>query len=115
MFRWELPESFGIDGRTAMKNSWMALLLFSMTIFPLEARGQTLVLQGGTLIDGTGKAPVNNAVVVIQGNRITAVGSQGQVTVPQNAKIIKTDGQTILPGLIDGHIHLFSTYQPEMF
>lgn len=104
-----------------MKMPWIVrigwIVLIAALLSPLEASAQTqtLVLQGGTLIDGTGKAPITNAVVVVEGNRITAVGSQGQVTVPQNAKIIKTDGQTILPGLIDGHIHLFSTYQPEMF
>ena len=46
---------------------------------------QTLVIQGGTLIDGNGGAPVANSVIVIQGNRITAVGRAGQVQVPQGA------------------------------
>ena len=77
--------------------------------------GAKHVLQGGTLIDGTGKAPVNNAVVVIQGNRIQAVGAAGQVTVPPGARVIKTDGRYILPGLIDGHIHLYADYAPEMY
>src|SRR5213078_1825748 len=65
-----------------------------------------LVLDGGTLIDGTGKAPVADAVVVVTGNRITAVGRRGQVTVPANANVIRLNGRTILPGLIDGHLHL---------
>jgi len=104
-------------GKVHMKRPCISsILLLGFFLLPVGLLAQqALVLEGGTLIDGTGKAPVNNAVVVVQGNRIAAVGSQGQVTVPQNAKIIKTDGQTILPGLIDGHIHLFSSYQPEMF
>jgi hypothetical protein len=46
-----------------------------------------LVIQGGTLIDGTGVAPAPNTVVVIQGNRIAQVGRVGQVQVPAGAQI----------------------------
>jgi len=92
---------------------WMAFI--AAFLIPHGAWGQTLVLQGGTLIDGTGKAPVNNAVVVIQGNLIQAVGTAGQPAVPANARVIKTDGRYILPGLIDGHVHLYVDYAPEMY
>jgi len=99
-----------------MKISRLGLIaLIAAFLIPHGAWGQTLVLQGGTLIDGTGKEPVNNAVVVIQGNRIQAVGTAGQVVVPANARVIKTDGRYILPGLIDGHIHLYADYAPEMY
>jgi imidazolonepropionase-like amidohydrolase len=99
-----------------MKNPWIGWMVFiAALLIPHGAWGQTLVLQGGTLIDGTGKAPVNNAVVVIQGNRIQAVGAAGQVAVPPNARVIKTDGRYILPGLIDGHVHLYADYAPEMY
>lgn len=66
----------------------------------------TLVLDGGTLIDGTGRPPLVNAVVVVEGTRITAVGTKGRVTYPANATIIPLNGRTVLPGLIDGHVHL---------
>ena len=62
---------------------------------------QTLVIQGGTLIDGNGGAPVANSVIVIQGNRITAVGRAGQVQVPQGAQVINAAGKWITPGLVD--------------
>ncbi len=62
---------------------------------------QTLVIQGGTLIDGNGGAPVPNSVVVIQGNRITAAGSAAQVQVPAGAQIIRANGKFVLPGLVD--------------
>ena len=52
-----------------------------------------LVIQGGTLIDGNGGAPVANSVIVIQGNRITAVGRAGQVQVPAGAQVRR--GETI--------------------
>jgi imidazolonepropionase-like amidohydrolase len=71
-------------------------------------------LDGGTLIDGTGAAPITDAVVVVEGARITAVGRRGQVSVPANADVIKLDGRTILPGLIESHVHL-EEWQLPMF
>ena len=65
-----------------------------------------LVIQGGTLIDATGRAPMENAVIVIEGERIKAVGKRGEVAAPPNARVIDVKGKTILPGLIDGHCHL---------
>jgi hypothetical protein len=59
----------------------------------------TLVIDGGTLIDGNGGAPVANSVVVVQGNKITAVGHKGQVTVPAGARVINATGKFVLPGL----------------
>lgn len=64
------------------------------------------MLEGGTLIDGTGRPPVADAVVVVEGTRITAVGTRGGIAYPSNATVIRADGRTILPGLIDGHVHL---------
>ena len=83
----------------------------------MHAQVPTVVLEGGTLIDGTGRNPINNAVVVIEGNRIKSVGTKGQVAYPSNARVINTDGKTILPGLVDGHVHLdiyFPSYMPQM-
>ena len=73
-----------------------------------------MVLEGGTLIDGRGGNPINDAVVVIEGSRIKSVDLRGQVSYPQNARVIRTDGRTILPGLIDPHIHL-RDYMPPLF
>jgi len=71
-------------------------------------------LAGGTLIDGTGRAPIPDAVVVIDGSRITAAGARAQVSFPPTARVIRTDGQTMLPGLFDSHVHL-RDYMPPMF
>lgn len=65
-----------------------------------------LAVKGGTLIDGTGRPPVENAVVVVEAGRFKAVGRQGQVPVPDGAEVIDARGLTILPGFIDGHAHL---------
>ena len=77
-------------------------LLASSAVGPVGAQPQqAVVIQGGTLIDGNGGAPVPNSVVVIQGNRITAVGRAGQVQVPAGAQVINANGKWVLPGLID--------------
>jgi Amidohydrolase family/IPT/TIG domain len=64
-------------------------------------RADVTVVQGGTLIDGNGGAPLPNSVVVITGNHITAVGSEGQLQVPAGAKIVDASGKWVTPGLID--------------
>jgi imidazolonepropionase-like amidohydrolase len=99
-----------------MKAWVVSVVVIAGLLGPLAApaHSQTLVLEGGTLIDGTGQAPVTDAVIVVEGARIKAVGSRGQVSYPANARVIKTDGRTILPGLIDTHVHI-RDYMPPMF
>jgi len=64
------------------------------------------VLTGATLIDGTGAAPVADAVVVVDGDRVTAAGARGPLSWPNDAEVIDVRGRTIIPGLIDAHDHL---------
>jgi imidazolonepropionase-like amidohydrolase len=58
------------------------------------------------MIDGTGAGPVNNATVVVTGDRIVAVGPSGSVTVPAGARVIDLGDVTLLPGFIDAHTHI---------
>jgi hypothetical protein len=67
---------------------------------------EVLVVQGGRLIDGTGRPPMENAVIVIRGGRFQAVGRSGEVSIPADAQMIDVQGKTVLPGFIDGHGHL---------
>jgi len=66
------------------------------------------VLTGATLIDGTGAAPVPDAAVVIDGDRIAAAGPRLAMAWPADAEILDVRGRTIIPGLIDAHDHLAS-------
>lgn len=66
---------------------------------------RALVVDGATLIDGTGSPPVPNSMVVIQGEKITAAGPRGGIQVPAGAQVIDAKGAYIIPGLIDGHTH----------
>ena len=68
----------------------------------------TRVLMGATLIDGTGRAPVPDAAVVIHGDRISAAGPRRAMSWPADALVMDLAGRTVLPGLIDAHDHLAS-------
>ena len=63
-----------------------------------------IAIRAGTLIDGTGAAPMRNAVIVVRGERIAAVGTG--VAIPKGATVVDLSGETVLPGFIDAHVHL---------
>jgi imidazolonepropionase-like amidohydrolase len=69
------------------------------------SRASTLAIVGGTLIDGTGAAPVADAAVVIRNGRIVAAGPRSKVKIPKDANVVDAHGKTILPGLWDMHAH----------
>ena len=59
---------------------------------------KALVVQGGRLIDGTGRPPIENSVIVIQAGKFQAVGRSGEVSIPGDAQVIDVNGKTVLPG-----------------
>jgi predicted amidohydrolase YtcJ len=63
------------------------------------------VINCGNLIDGTGAPVVEDAVIVIEGSTIKAVGTGTDVTIPEGAQIIDASGKTVVPGFIDSHVH----------
>ena len=72
-----------------------------------------LVIDGGTLIDGSGGAPIRDVQLVIDGSRIRSVGRKGQAA-PSGAQVVNADGKFIVPGLWDGLAN-FLWYQGEIF
>jgi len=66
--------------------------------------GIVLVLKGATLIDGTGRAPVPDSVVVIQGDKVLAAGGK-QTRYPADATVMELAGKFVMPGLVDSHVH----------
>ncbi len=72
-----------------------------------------IALVGGTLIDGTGAAPVRNSVVLIRGDRIERIGTITSLPVPGDYEQISTEGMTVLPGLWDMHVHLIYNGHPN--
>ena len=66
-------------------------------------------LVGGTLIDGTGDGPLDDAAVLIDGTRIAAVGASGDVAIPEGAITVDVGGKWLVPGLIDAHVHFMES------
>lgn len=89
-----------------MKRLHLAVALLGLAISLPAAARPPLVLAGGTVVDGYGSAPIRNGVVVIDGERIAAVGPADQVPIPSGATVISTEGMTVLPGLWDLQVHL---------
>src|SRR5262245_17896630 len=87
----------------------LAVPALSSSAFQSRAASQTpgrvLALVGGTLIDGFGGPPLRNSVVLVDGERISAVGQAGMLSVPPGADVVSTDGMSVLPGLWDMHVH----------
>lgn len=72
-----------------------------------------IVLSGGTVIDGNGGTPMNDAAVVIEGEQITQVGPAAHMKVDASAQYIDTTGKTVMPGMVDGHIHICGDPYPD--
>ncbi len=98
-----------------MRKTLLPLIAATALVFavPSEPQGQKpaspsriKALVGGTLIDGFGGRPVRNSVILIEGERISAVGVQGSLAIPAGAEVISTEGMSVLPGLWDMHVHL---------
>ena len=83
------------------------ILLSALFIFSAYcSSSQVTALVGGTLIDGFGSKPIYNSVIIIEGEKIKAVGRVGEIIIPSAAKIISTEGMSVMPGLWDMHVHL---------
>src|ERR1044072_8648275 len=114
--------------KTLLKTLCSLLLVIIVLWSPIAARAQARTLKaraGGTVINGFGSNPIRNSVIIIEGERIKAVGQVGSLAIPAGAEIISTEGMTVLPGLWDMHVQLMinghsdyahwdKTYPPQM-
>jgi len=69
-----------------------------------------LAITNGTIIDGLGGDPRTAMTLLIEDERITALGRQGEVAIPRGTQVIDAMGGSILPGLIDTHVHFTLEY-----
>jgi imidazolonepropionase-like amidohydrolase len=92
------------------------LVLLSVLLGSAACGGQALphdtpassgpvVITNGTILDGRGSEPVRDGIVAIAGARITFVGRAADYSFPSHAQVIDARGGTILPGIIDAHVH----------
>lgn len=82
----------------------LALALLSLVAAAPEPAPRIVAVRAGRLIDGQGGPPVRDAVILIQGDRVTAAGPG--LAIPAGAEVIDLSQKTVLPGLIDCHTHL---------
>jgi len=87
---------------TSLARSAVLLLVAATSL-----AAQNVAITGATIIDGTGKAPIPDGVVVITNGRISAVGKAGTVQVPASTRTVDARGKYVIPGLMDANLHLF--------
>jgi len=90
---------------------WVMLCMFLGTVVACpragaQANTQQIVLKGARLIDGTGRAAIENSVLVIEGDHVVAAGKAGTVSIPKDAVVQDVSGKTIMPTLTNLHGHL---------
>ena len=86
-------------------NLKLAIAIFGASTLAFSQGTQTVAVRAGRLFDPASGQMIANQVVIIQGDRITQVGP-ANMSIPAGAKIIDLSHATVLPGLIDGHVHL---------
>jgi imidazolonepropionase-like amidohydrolase len=89
----------------------LVLWFFSPGCGPAEPIAQSsaapsvIVIEGGTLIDGTGASALSGTRILIEDGRIQEIGQPGELSIPAGARVIEAAGKYIIPGLIDSHVH----------
>jgi len=100
--KWEDLAMRGVSLLCSLIGISLALVITA----PTNADAQTTALRGARVIDGSGGAPIDNAIIVIRDGRIVAVGPSAGTPVPSGAEVVDYAGKTIIPGLISDHSHV---------
>src|SRR6266699_5814241 len=79
-------------------------------LYPQRNDGRSIAIMNGSIIDGRGGDPLTGMTLLIEGERIAAIGPRDQVHIPRDAIVIDAMGGSILPGLIDCHVHFLLEY-----
>ena len=90
-----------------VRTFWMLMLtLLVGTLAHAQPAARPVAYEGARLIVGDGAAPIESGVFVVSGGRITAVGPTGSVTVPAGATRVNLAGRTVMPALVNAHVHI---------
>lgn len=76
-----------------------------MKITAQEPKGPVQYITAGMLIDGTGRKPVRNPVIELEGRRVKRIGTRASLKIPPRAQVIDCGSSTVMPGMIDAHLH----------
>src|SRR5258708_1986536 len=79
-------------------------------LYPQRSDVRSIAIMNGSIIDGRGGDPLTGMTLLIEGERIAAIGPRDQVHIPRDAIVIDAMGGSILPGLIDCHVHFLLEY-----
>ena len=94
---------------TTLRNLPALALAFVVSGVPLDA--QVVAYVGATVWDGTGSAPIRDATIVVEGGRISAIATSGEV--PSGAQIVLLESKFVIPGLINTHGHVSGRWAAE--
>ena len=83
----------------------ISILIASVLALPATAQERVIAFEGAKIIDGTASAPITDGVLLIRGGTIMKVGTRNSVEIPSTAQRVDVRGKTIIPGLIDAHVH----------
>ena len=86
----------------------LAILATAIAVCSQAQTTQVIAIRAGRLFDPKSDRLLTNQVVIIKGDRIVEVGSEGRARIPPEAKVIDLSKATVLPGLVDTHVHVFS-------
>lgn len=86
----------------------LRILVYCLLMTAVSAAGaaERKALVGGTLVDGLGGDPIQDSVILVEGNTIEAVGNVDSLEVPEGYEVISTEAMTVMPGLWEMHAHL---------
>lgn len=101
------PPATGRESFRASRITHPAILLLLLAPACRSSRSDAVIaLTGATLIDGSGREPVRDALILVQGGHIQAVARVNELPIPRGAQEINLIGKTVIPGLIDAHAHV---------
>src|SRR5207302_632219 len=92
---------------TIITAALVALLRATLT------HANSIAIVGATIIDGTGAIPKPDGVILVEGERFSAVGAAGKVAIPEGATRIDATGKYVIPGLLDANVHLLLDVEAE--
>ncbi|MCT4628520.1 amidohydrolase family protein [Winogradskyella sp.] len=101
---WSLGEEYysaSIETKEVVENG-IKINLTAKTDVP----NGTIALKGATIITMNGDTVIDNGTIIVENNRIKAIGKNSEISIPTNAKTIDVSGKTIMPGMVDAHAHI---------
>jgi imidazolonepropionase-like amidohydrolase len=85
---------------------FLLAVMVSPTATPQSSSSRTMLYEGARLISGDGRLPIDDGAFVVQNGHITAIGQRRSVTAPKNAERVDLAGKTIIPAMVNVHVHI---------